>query len=432
MVTARFKKILITTTGLFVFTTCIYAGEQTPPQMNLPECIGYAIKNQIDVFSGHIALSNAKADMKKAKSEYMPIVSVGYSENRYDPDQISLQNKTVDEEQMNISVGLNIYNSGAKRLNLQSARAAYAYSNYSETRIKQTTAYKVTSCYIRFLQTKKLAEIQTARVKMLEEQLEMVRSGIAAGMDAEIDALPIEAQLSNAKVDELSAANAILAASVDLQNAMGIKVSDEFSVSDIEDRNQTDIMPFEYYEQSAHKNRTDIQGAREYSQMYMKTKQIAKIQLRPHLLTNASFNQEVGSVKTDVFNITAGVYYDIYDGGKNLKNYQIATNNYLYAEAKREQLEKDILSDVRKAYFDLIDSSSRLEAGSLSYDAAIRNYDMQQARFREGLSVTLDLLNAQYELVSAQNNVAKARYDFLQAQALMEYVTGTWGKPNEN
>ena len=94
------------------------------------------------------------------------------------------------------------------------------------------------------------------------------------------------------------------------------------------------------------------------------------------------------------------------------------------------QLNKDISAQVEEAYLNLTSSKERVAAAEISLAAAQQNYEAQKGRYSSGLAITLDLLNAEAQLVTAQNSDVQAKYDYYIAIAQMNYALGIQGDLN--
>jgi outer membrane protein TolC len=91
------------------------------------------------------------------------------------------------------------------------------------------------------------------------------------------------------------------------------------------------------------------------------------------------------------------------------------------------QILKDIHLQVEEAYLNLNNARERMSASIVSLEASNKNYQVQQERYAQGLSTALDLLNAEVQAVTSQNDDVQARYDYYIALAQMEYAVGKQG-----
>ena len=96
---------------------------------------------------------------------------------------------------------------------------------------------------------------------------------------------------------------------------------------------------------------------------------------------------------------------------------------------QEKQLYKDIQVQVESAYLDLTSAKERLAAAEVGLAAAQENYRVQTDRYGQGLAITLDLLNAEVQRVTAETNEVQARYDYYTAISQLEYAVGSKSSP---
>jgi len=89
-----------------------------------------------------------------------------------------------------------------------------------------------------------------------------------------------------------------------------------------------------------------------------------------------------------------------------------------------KQLLKDISAQVEEAHLNLTSAKERTSASAVGLEAAQKNYDAQKERYNQGLGTTLDVLNAEVQVLTAQSNEVQARYDYYIAIAQVDYSVG--------
>ena len=94
---------------------------------------------------------------------------------------------------------------------------------------------------------------------------------------------------------------------------------------------------------------------------------------------------------------------------------------------RAERVKQDIQSQVEQAYLDLESANERVAASELSLRSSRKNFEVQEERYKQGLAIPLDLLNAQSELVTAESSAVQARYDYYTAIAQLNYAVGRQG-----
>ncbi|MHB0913127.1 MAG: TolC family protein [Armatimonadota bacterium] len=409
---------------VIAFLAALLLAVPAAAELSLQECIDIAMKNQIDVLVGSDSLDAAKARKAQVMGEYYPQVGV------------QLANEWAGSSTTNgtsVSVTQNFYDGGLREAKVRGAASSISESRYGLDRTGQTVTFNVTRDYFALLRSKHLADVQRASVKYLEGQLDMVRTRVRLGDAAAVDALPVEAQLANARVDLLAAENAIRTSSIQLQNTMGLSPDPAFSIKEVGEPKEIGIEPADTYVTSALDDRPEVRQTKAGVDAARSGVDAARIAKGPHLQVSGQYDKSMagtlGSLSRNdgEFLISAGLVYDLFDGGINQAAYREQLSNLSSAGQRAAQTEKDIRSEVQQAYLDLTNAKERMAASDLSLTAARTNLDAQEGRYKQGLAIPLDLLNAQLGVTTAESNAVQARYDYYTSIARLEYAIGKPG-----
>ncbi len=92
-----------------------------------------------------------------------------------------------------------------------------------------------------------------------------------------------------------------------------------------------------------------------------------------------------------------------------------------------EQRQLQVASDVETAVLDVVAAQARLDASEAGVAAARQALAANEARYRVGAGVFLDVLDARRQLVRAASDAATARFDLLLARIAVAYQTGALG-----
>jgi len=398
-----------------------FAQEATaPPSLSLQDCIAIALQQQIDVLVGQNSLIGSKARETEARSSYYPEIAVQGSKVLAKSGGPTLGSNGSSS----LTVTQNFYDGGLREVGVRSARAALAQTTFGLDRTRQTVTFNVTRGYLALLRTRQLADVKDVSVKYLEGQLALIQTRVQVGAAAPVDTLPVEAQLANARVDQLSAKNDVLTAAVQLQNTMGLSPQPGFSIQETAEPSLTDIQPLEDFTAIALAVRLEVQQSKASVQAAQSSVDSAKIALRPRPNISGQFDQPLSGGGSDSMTITGSLVFDLFNGNRNRAAYDDARTSLWSVQFRQAQLEKDILSDVQQAYLNLTNARERLAASDLSLKAAQKNFDAQEGRYKQGVAIPLDLLNAQLAVVTAQSNAVQARYDYYTSVAQLDYATG--------
>jgi outer membrane protein TolC len=286
----------------------------------------------------------------------------------------------------------------------------------------------VTEAYYEALRSKHLAEVAGSNVKYYDELLAQVKEQVEQGSKAKVDTYPVEAELASAKVDLLSAQNTVRTTLLDLQTTMGISSRSGFDVAEVDAIPEMTVQPLDNYITYAKKSRPDITQAAAKIGSAKATTTAARIALYPIPTVSAGYQHSIsGGFRTSGTQMVGGLTFNLFDGGASRAAYRAAKLNQESVNEDAQQLDRDVCTQVEEAYLNLTSSRERLAASQSSLDSAKRNLDAQQERYNVGLAITLDLLNAELQMVTAQSNYVQAKYDYLIAISQLEYMTGKEG-----
>ena len=399
-----------------------YDAKQAEP-WSLQDCIRAALENQVDVLTARNNVLVARSRFVRAASDYFPQLSLQNNAFTIGSTSGVLSRTSTGTA---LTVTQNIFDGGLREAGVLSARYLVKANQAGLTRTEQTVVFAVTSAYYELLRARHLAEVARKNVQYNEELRKQVEAMAGEGEAAKIDILPVEAQLAAARVNLLSAENAVRTADVRLQNAMGLAPQPGFDIR--EDKLSADygIRPLDVYMQSALKNRPDV-AQREASAGSARAElRSARLALYPRPVITGEYQHRVyGGLTSSSAQVIGGFVFDIFNGGANLaacREAQAARDN---AELQLRQAERDIRAQVEEAYLNLTNAAERVSAAAVSLKAAEANYEAQKSRYGQGLGTPLDLLNAEVQLVTAQTNEVQARYDYYTAVAQMNYATGS-------
>lgn len=98
---------------------------------------------------------------------------------------------------------------------------------------------------------------------------------------------------------------------------------------------------------------------------------------------------------------------------------------YRQAEARLQQLQNQIIIDVRNAQFSLQQNRARVDAATKSRDYAQQSLDAERKKYALGASTTYNVLTQLNNLTTADSNLVTAMAAYEQSRVAMDQVTGT-------
>jgi len=406
---------------------CAAAEEaKQPGPWSLEDCIEAAMQNQVDVLTARNDVTIARSRSDRAISDYFPQLSIQNNAFTLGSTRGVLSQVSTGTA---LTVNQNVFDGGLREASAVSARYGIKQNQAGLTRTVQTVAYTVTRAYYDLLRARHLAEVARKNVEYNEGLRDQVKAMAKEGESAAVDVLPVEAQLANARVSLLSAQNSVRTAAIQLQNQMGLAPQPGFDIREVESPSNAQIEALDMYVVSALKDRPDVLERQAGVGSARAEVRSARLSLYPRPVISGQYQQRVsGGFTSSATQIVGGFVFDILNGGANRAAYREAEASRANAELQLKQIDKDIRAQVEEAYLNLTNANERVTASAVSLEAAEKNYEAQKGRYSQGLGTTLDLLNAEVQVVTAQSNDVQARYDYYTAIAQVDYATGSRGE----
>ncbi|MBQ7704822.1 MAG: TolC family protein [Selenomonadaceae bacterium] len=206
--------------------TIIRAQDQltyVPYNLNLTNCVAYALQNRPDVAAADYAVKQAESGVRSAKSGYRPSVNAVATKGLNGKSPFS--DNLSDSWTAGISASWNIFDNGVTAAQVESAKASLAAAEETAAETRETVQLDVQSAFL----TLRAAErnISTTRVAIAsaEEDFKIAQVRYAAGVVTNLDVTDASDKLTQAKNNYYNALYTYNTAKAALDKAMGIPVA---------------------------------------------------------------------------------------------------------------------------------------------------------------------------------------------------------------
>jgi outer membrane protein TolC len=126
----------------------------------------------------------------------------------------------------------------------------------------------------------------------------------------------------------------------------------------------------------------------------------------------------------DTWDVSLSVSFDIWNWGNTVHQTEQAKAQLAQTEDGLAQLRDGVVLDVTRNYLNLQRGKERITVAEQGVRQAEENYRATNAKFKQGLSVNSDLLDAEVALLQAKTNYTQSLVDFELAQAALERAIG--------
>jgi len=397
--------------------------------LNMERCIEIALKRQPAIIASMNTANASQSRIGQAKANYYPQIDWTSSASRTSVGSrrsFGFQTVSVifNSYSTGASLNQNIYDFGktAAQVKIQSLNYDSSLSDLENT--SEQIIFNVKQTYYGVLQTKRSRDVSAETVKQFEQHLEQAKGFYTVGTKPKFDVTKAEVDLSNAKLNLITAENARRIAVANLNNAMGIPEAPEYIIEDNLSFKKYEVI-FENAIERAYKNRPDLKSIIVKKQAAESSIELAKKGYYPVLTGTAGYDYAGNAFPIQKgWNIGATFSFPVFNGF--LTKYQVeeAKANLNVLSANEELLRQGVFLEVQQAYLNLKNAGDRIPTAELGVKQAQENFEIANGRYTAGVGNPIEVTDAEVLLANAKLSYIQALYDYKVAQASLEKAMG--------
>jgi outer membrane protein TolC len=315
---------------------------------------------------------------------------------------------------------------GGKFAELKRARASLVSAEASETAARFRIALATDLAYYDVLAAGELSRVAADRLRRALEQLAISRVRVQAGGAIATDSLLLLLEANRARLDVLRRDSALAVSRLALGRQIGLSgpanaapldtaalpplpLSLEAAIAELRTRGPELIA---------------VRAAEDHAGAALR---IEREQYLPDITVSASrgaYDAEFFPAATKRGEIAFRVSLPIWDAGQRELAIARARVQRDIARAQRAERERGTAEEMTRAYHGYQTARAAAELAAIAVAVSAENFRVQRARYREGETTILDLLEAQVGLGEAEANLVQSRYAARWALAQIEALLG--------
>jgi outer membrane protein TolC len=309
---------------------------------------------------------------------------------------------------------------------LKSSRAFVESAEATETATRFRTALETDAAYFAVLANRDLSRVTSDRLKRAQEQLGIARVRVVAGESIASDSLQLLLEVSRAQVAVLSRDSAVATSRLRLGRLIGLAGPADAAPIDTV---KPPPLPMSQDEAIAEMRRRgpDVEASRADERSARATLSAERERYFPEITlgaTSGAYDSRFFPSALRRSQYTVGVILPFWNGGAREFAVAQARADRDIARAIRADRERSAGEVMAQAYHGYLTSRSGIDLALVGVAAATENYRVQRARYREGATTILDLLEAQVALSESEAALIQARYSTRLALAQIEALLG--------
>ncbi len=370
----------------------------------------------------------AKQEEKRAFSVLVPRATLYGSmterknEDFSSPDTATLGGKLTQSFTLNgkelIALHITKESIKSKTFSLNSVRAQYLLA--------------VSQAYYDILSAQRYLEIARADVERLTTYRDSVKERLNVGNVTKTDFYRAEAELSKSRTELIVSQNNILKSKAVLRNLVDIEEPYDL-VKEPLNRIENYQDSLDQIKAVALKNRSEIKEARKNLLIAQKTVAFNKGEYWPTVSVEAGYretdieyqtNATETQYDTEDLYVSGELSFTLFDGGLRKATVRQTLADQRKAKNALELKEKEILLEAKNAYYDWESAKAALLNLEDELKAARETYSATEMQLQYGMADSIDAVDANSLLVSAQRRISEAQYTYYFSVLRILYTKG--------
>ena len=388
----------------------------------LQETLAAAYDTNPTLASERKSLEQTAENMVQARALALPTLSADGSISDAEVWGGPSDGGTVD---YGVSLSQTLYAGGLIRAGIDGARAQYSAGIEALRATEQVVFLDAISAHADVVRDTQILSIRSNNVDLLAEQLRAARDRFEVGEITRTDVAQAEARLSASRA-QLSAAQATLAAS----RAAYVRITgiepvnpDALEGADLDAQSYADAVAV------AVENNPDLRAARFGEIVADSNVTLARSNMRPNVSLQASAGESQDSGfsgnTSGSASLTARVSVPIFTGGLNRSRVRAALASADQTRLGTVIVQRQIIEGASNAWSNYLAAQAVIEASSQAVRANEIAFEGVEQEAFVGLRTTLDVLNAEQELLNSRLDLASAQRDLVVASYGLRQIMGS-------
>ncbi len=420
-----------------------------PRPLSLEEALAAGIERSPGLHASRLELEAASARSREIAAGRLPSVKLGGGYTRLSevpdfrvslpisPDPIVVSQSYFNSFNLRLGIQQPLFTGFRLKAGEGSARLLEAAAGQDLEKSRAEIAFAVKSAYWGLARAREFETVIDENVRQVGEHLKDVRAFFDQGLATRNDVLRAELELSNAEIMKIDARNAAEIALTVLASLIGLPPgSDVDLTTTVESR--ASRMPAEAEKgdgdpiERALAQRPEIKSAElriKATQMGVKAARSGFFPqvfltgnyyyLRPNPRILPSLDRFKGT-----WDLGVSVSFDVWNWGQTKLQAEQAEARLGQAREARKALEDQAVLEVTQCRLSLARAGEKVRVAGQAVGQAEENLRVTKERFKQGVALSADVLDAEMALLRAKLGRTQAEIDRVLAQARLEKALG--------
>ncbi len=321
-------------------------------------------------------------------------------------------------------VSMPLFTSGMIYHGVKAAGNGVKAAEDSEVTVLQDLKMSVGEAYVSVLRAERGVEVAESHVKSLTSHAQDVEALHTQGFVANNDLLAARVALSDARQRELQARNGLDIAMAAYNRLLGRPLAQAVDLDALEVPSRAaELDPLT---ERALENRSELRGLYHLIEAASRQASMERASVLPHLAISGgyTYSENKYMLHEKMWRATLGCSWNIFDGGKARHRSNSLKRRAEALSEQRADFQSVIALQVRQAWLNLTESIKRVAVTREAVEQGEENLEVTRDRYREGLAINTEVLDAESLRTITLLNNSNAVYDAVIAKLRLSRTTG--------
>ena len=401
--------------------------------LNEVKTVDLALKNNRTAKQSMWAYEAAKSTVSATAASKNPSVGYSYSATRArgatDASSVTERgtNDVTERGTNDFSLSVPVYTPSVDAA-IDGARYDREGAGASYEEALQTAKLTAISDYYTLIMYRNLVDVAQQSVRDYDGHVTNVQAQYNVGLVASSDVLAARTNLADAQTTLITRQNSADVAETDLNIVIGYPVSTSIETADKEMRYLPYNVTLEQAKAYALLHRaTLVKSAMDVKSAEESVKQAKAGYLPTVSLTagkNYASDDNYRGTSNNGWSVGANASLDIWDGGSTRNTIKVREAQLESAKEANLAAVDGVLYDVQSAYLNLRAAEQTISSTKVAVEEGQESFRIASLRYRAGVGINLDVLDAETSLTTARNNYVQALYNYNIYVATLEQAVG--------
>jgi len=415
--------------------------------LSLDEAIASGLERSPGLRASQAALESRAAATREIAAARLPALKLGGGYTRLSevpdfqvtlpiaPEPITVSRSYFNNLSLRLGVQQPVFTGLRLEAGERSARMLEAAAGQDLEKDRAEFVYAVKSAYWGLARAREFEKVIDENIRQVAEHLKDVRAFFGQGLLTKNEVLRAELELSNAEMMRIDARNAAEVALTALDSLIGLPLATDVELT-TSAGSQASRIPADATEPAPADEALSLRPEIKAADLRIKASEwgvkAARSGYYPQvflagnyycLRPNPRYLPTLDKFK-GTWDVGVSVSFDLWDWGQTRSRAEQARAQLAQAQSARKLLEDQVTLETTQCRLAVSRAKEKVRVAGQAVGLAEENFRVSRERFRQGVALSADVLDAEVALLETRMNRTQADIDLVLAQARLEKALG--------